>query len=109
MKYTELVNVIALGALREFWQRHPEAETALREWYRSLRRAEFASFAELGGAFSSADLARTSRGTVVTIFDVGGTKYRVVVKIDCPANLGLVRFVFTHAECTRWNQKGRPE
>jgi mRNA-degrading endonuclease HigB of HigAB toxin-antitoxin module len=26
-----------LGALKEFWERHPDAESALRAWYRNKK------------------------------------------------------------------------
>jgi len=33
------MRVIALGTLREFWRKRPEAEVPLRTWYAIARRA----------------------------------------------------------------------
>ena len=41
--------------LREFWQKHPEAEKVLREWHTVVEHAEFIDFNHVREFFNSAD------------------------------------------------------
>jgi len=41
------VRIIARRALREFWERHPDAEQPLRAWYHDARNADWRSPADL--------------------------------------------------------------
>lgn len=103
-----LVNVIAPKAIRDFVQRHPEADEVLRDWYNTLRKCEFQSWAELKNTFSSADVIPNEQAGLLVVFDVGGNKYRVIVKMDLQSNFAMIRHIFTHVEYTIWNRKGKP-
>ena len=70
------MHIISLKMLREFWQKHPEAENALRQWHTIVEHAEFRNFNHVRECFNSADYVPP-----YTIFDVGGNNYRVV---GCP-------------------------
>jgi mRNA interferase HigB len=70
------MHVIALKALREFWQRHPEAEQPLRNWHALAEHSRFRDFADLKRVFGSADYAPP-----YTVFDVGGNKFRLVTVV----------------------------
>ncbi|HWQ94568.1 MAG TPA: type II toxin-antitoxin system HigB family toxin, partial [Gammaproteobacteria bacterium] len=37
------MRIIALSRLREFWERHPQAEIPLRSWYADASRAHWKS------------------------------------------------------------------
>ena len=41
------MHIISRKALREFWERHPEAEDPLQNWYRIASHAEWKNLAEL--------------------------------------------------------------
>jgi mRNA interferase HigB len=97
------VTVVALRTLRNFWQRYPQAEAPLRQWYKAMNVRNYANFAELRAAFPAVDYAPP-----FTIFDVGGNKYRLVTIIDYPWRFVKIRHVFTHSEYDRWNRQGRP-
>jgi mRNA interferase HigB len=96
------VKVIAKRTLREFWLRHPAAETPLKLWYARTVRARWIRPSELRAQFGAAvDFVAGNRA----IFDIGGNKYRLVVKIDYVVGLVLVRFVGTHAAYDRIDAK----
>ncbi len=96
------MNVIAPRTLREFWQKHPEAESSMRFWYNTMRRINPASFQELRETFSSADYAAP-----YTIFNVGGNNYRVIVNIHYPSRAAFIKFVLTHIEYNAWSKAYR--
>ena len=96
------MNVIALRTLRAFWEKHPEAETSLRVWYKLLVKTEPQTFNELKDTFNSADYSDP-----YTIFDVGGNNYRVIVVMVYAGRAAFIKAVFTHVEYTKWNDRRR--
>lgn len=103
-----MVNVIAPKAIRDFVQRYPESDQVLRDWYNTLRKSEFQNWAELKATFSSLDLIPNQKNGLLVVFDIGGNKYRVVVKMDLQSNFAMIRHIFTHNEYMIWNKKGKP-
>jgi mRNA interferase HigB len=70
------MRVIALKALKTFWDDHSDAETALRAWYKTVRKDTWVDFASVRRSFGSADLA----GRCV-VFNIGGNKYRLIAAV----------------------------
>jgi mRNA interferase HigB len=92
------MQVIALRTLRLFWERHPQAETPIRNWYAAAARANWESPAEVKRRFgASVDFVADNR----IIFDLGGNKYRLVVHVAYRYRRVLVKFIGTNAEYDR--------
>jgi mRNA interferase HigB len=92
------VQIIALRTLRQFWDRHPQAETPIRDWYARVARAAWVSPADVKAEFgSTVDFVADNRA----IFDLGGNRYRLVVHVSYRYKRVLVKFVGTHAEYDR--------
>ena len=64
-----------------------------------MRKGEFNHFSELKEVFSSADYSDP-----VTIFDVGGNKYRLIVRVVYAIQCAYIVEIFTHQEYDRWNK-----
>lgn len=96
------MRVISKKPLRDFWQRHPEAQPALEEWFRKAMRVEAASVPALRDTFGSADYVDG-----YTIFDVGGNRYRIAAVVHYDKQRIYVRDVMTHAEYDRnaWRKR----
>ena len=88
------VRIIARRALREFWERHPDAEQPLRAWYHDARKADWRTPAEVKRAYANASIVGANR----VVFNIGGNKYRLVVAINYPFRVCYVRFIGTHAQ-----------
>jgi mRNA interferase HigB len=88
------VNVVARPILIAFWTKHPEAQASLSAWYNQARAAEWKTPQDIRAQFNSADFVGDSR----VVFDVGGNKYRVIVRISYVYKQVLIKFVGTHAE-----------
>lgn len=97
------MNVIAPRALRAFWERHPRAEAPLKVWLKLMQSSRYATWGELHDDFPRADYVGERR---VTIFDIGGNKYRLVTFIRYESQTVFVKHVFTHAEYDTWSRKG---
>ncbi|MEW4565082.1 type II toxin-antitoxin system HigB family toxin [Bremerella sp. JC770] len=92
------MRVISLRTLREFWKKHPDAEVPLRQWYRIAVNADWANLQALRQTYSHADGVTTSRGDTLTVFNIGGNKFRLIVRIRYDYQLINVRAVLTHDE-----------
>jgi len=90
------MHVISRKALRLFWERHPDGQTALARWFKVMRHTEFHSFNELRATSPSADQVD---GWIV--FNLGGNKYRLIASIHFNRGKVYIRQVLTHPEYTR--------
>lgn len=101
------MNVISLKKLQSFWKRHDQAETPLRQWFKDVRKASYQNLLELRTAHPYADYFE-ERDLEITIFNIGGNKYRVVTFVRYVSQTVYIKLVMTHAEYDRWNSQGRP-
>jgi mRNA interferase HigB len=93
------MHIISLKMLREFWQKHPEAEQALRQWHSVVKQAEFTDFNHIRQLFNAADYVPP-----YVVFDVGGNNYRVVVIVRYRFKKVFVQKVLTHRDYDEWNK-----
>jgi mRNA interferase HigB len=87
------MHVISKKKLREFWEEHPRAQSALEAWYQVAKHAEWESFAVVRQTFNTVD--QVGR---FTVFDIGGNKYRLIAAIHFNRGKLFVRHVLTHSE-----------
>jgi mRNA interferase HigB len=95
------MHVITRKRLNEFVENHPETKTALAQWYGTIKRNDFSSFANLKSMFPSADKVGK-----LTVFNVGGNKVRVIAAIHYNRKRVYIRAVLTHPEYdrSRWKE-----
>jgi mRNA interferase HigB len=91
------MRVISLKLLREFWERHPDAEEPLRHWYKTAILADWSSLQKVREAFPHVDGISTG-GETLTVFNIGGNKYRLIGRIRYDYQLINIRAVLTHQE-----------
>ena len=90
---------MARKTLVAFWTAEPAAKKPLEAWYAVAKAAEWKSPQDIKDQFRSADFLGDNR----VIFDIGGNKFRVVVRVSYPFKQVLVKFVGTHAEYDKIN------
>ena len=98
------MHVIAKPTLAAFWLRHPTAREPLLAWHRIMERERFAGFAHLREVFPGADLVDG-----LTVFNIGGDKWRLIAAIHYNRGKVYIRRVLTHAEYDREGWKRRPQ
>ncbi|SMF83016.1 mRNA interferase HigB [Azospirillum oryzae] len=92
------MQIIARRTLKEFWDRHPQAEAPLEVWYAQVKSASWQSPADIKREFgSTVDFIADNR----VIFDIGGNKYRLIVHVAYRFKRVLVKFVGTHKDYDR--------
>ncbi|MFZ4699952.1 MAG: type II toxin-antitoxin system HigB family toxin [Candidatus Methylumidiphilus sp.] len=98
----DAMHVIAKPALIAFWTKHPDAERPLQVWYQVMEREIFSDFNALRETFASADYVDG-----LTVFNMGGNKYRLIASIHYNRRKVYIRNVLTHAEYDREGWKRR--
>ncbi len=88
------MRVIAISTLKEFWDKHPDSELALKEWYVRTERAQWHSLNDMRNDFNSVDYVKNQR----YVFNIKGNNYRLVAAIKFTPKLVYIRFVGTHDE-----------
>lgn len=91
------MQIIARRTLRAFWERHPQAEGPLRAWYGLVAKAAWSGPADVRRGFGTADFVGDNR----VIFDIGGNKFHLVVRVSYRFQRVLVKFVGTHRDYDR--------
>jgi mRNA interferase HigB len=92
------VRVISLKPLRSFWNRYPDAQRPLRQWYAVTNHAQWKSLSDTRQDYPHADNVRTRDGDTLTVFNIGGNKYRLIARIRYDFQLINIRAILTHKE-----------
>ena len=93
------MRVFSKGMLREFWERHRDAQSALDEWYRVTRRAAWRRSADIRAHYADASFVGKDR----VVFNIKGNAYRLVTQVDYYRGRVYIRFIGTHARYNRIN------
>lgn len=89
------MQVISRRTLQLFWERHAEAEPPLRSWYSLASKAQWDTPQDVKNQFgATVDFVADSR----VIFDIGGNKFRLIVRVSYPYKRVLVKFIGTHKQ-----------
>jgi len=89
------VRIIARKTLQNFWQSgHADAEQPLKAWFAEARQANWRTMADVKQRYATASVIDAER----VVFNIGGNKYRLVVKLWFAGQAAFVKFVGTHAE-----------
>lgn len=89
--------------LTEFGERHPDAARPLRDWAQFIRRKRYRGHLELRADFPRADFS----GARTVVFDICGTRYRLVVDKRYGLGRACIRHVTTRQAYDRVMKRGR--
>ena len=67
-------------------------------WLKAARGANWRSLQDVRRTYGNADGVRVASGNTVTVFNVGGGKYRLIVAINYRWGMVYVLRFMTHAE-----------
>ena len=88
------MRIIALGTLRDFWQKHADAEVPLRSWYAAASRADWRSPTDVKAAYRNASFVAHNR----IVFNIKGNEYRLVAAVHYNRRMMFIRFIGTHRD-----------
>lgn len=88
------MKIISFKQLREFYEKDPKSEPAIKEWYKKAEKAHWNNFSDIKKTFNSVD----SVGNMRCVFNVKGNEYRIVAKVFFTIKSIYIRFIGTHKE-----------
>ena len=88
------MHVISHKKMKEFYERCPEAEKAIQQWYATVCECNWKNYADIKSFYNQTDAIGGQR----YVFDVGGNKYRIVTVIQFTIHRIYIRFAGTHDE-----------
>ena len=97
------MHVISRHALQEFWRLHPDAQEPLSAWFKVADQARWGGPTDVRVVYRTADFVGR-----LTVFNIGGNKYRLVTRIAYESQRIYVRAILTHAEYDRDDWKLDP-
>ena len=90
------MHVISRKKLIDFYRqtdRH-DAKGPLEAWYYEAKHAQWSSPTEVKAQYASASIIADNR----VVFNIGGNKYRLIVRMNYDSKTAFVRFIGTHGE-----------
>lgn len=91
------MRAIARKTLKDFWEKHADAEQPLKAWFHETKTARWKSFIAVKARYQSADALPGNR----VVFNIKGNTYRLIVHIHYNTGIAFIRFLGTHAEYDR--------
>ena len=93
------MHIISRKTLRVFYERPgcSDAKGPLDAWFHEVKRENWESPADIKAKYRSASFLKGNR----VVFNIGGNKYRLVVKVNYNTKTVFIRFVGTHNEYDR--------
>lgn len=88
------MRVVAKKILREFWEKHTDAEEQLKTWYKEASNATWQNPSDIKEEYIRASILKGGR----VVFDICGNKYRLVVDINYIRQWVFIRFIGTHTD-----------
>jgi mRNA interferase HigB len=87
------VRIVSRRQIRGFAARFPRAAEPLTHWANAVEAARWQNPGELKAAFSSADFVGD-----LTVFNVGGNKYRLIAFVHYRRQIVYIKQILTHEE-----------
>jgi mRNA interferase HigB len=91
------MRIISRKTLKEFWERHPDSEQALRAWYADVKQAVWKSPTDIKEVYRNASILAHNR----VVFNIKGNTYRLIAMINYEFGIVFVRFLGTHRDYDR--------
>lgn len=88
------MRIFTKGVLRDFWNKYPDSESALKTWHEVNEERNFSNPNEVISLFKGADTVGNGR----IVFNICRNKYRLIVKYEYSKKIAFVRFIGTHKE-----------
>ena len=94
--------------ITRFAGKHANAAEWLGNWVAVVNAAHWRTIQDIRAAFPAVDGGvKVKSGGIVTVFDVCGNKYRMIISVVYQAQLVVILEMMTHAEYSknRWKER----
>lgn len=88
--------------------KHPDCRNWIAHWIATVQLADWQTIHDVKAAYPSTDGGvKVSSGLIVTVFDVGGNKYRLIARLNYAQQAVTVLELLTHADYSKQHWKRR--
>jgi len=91
------MHIISFSKLKEYFNVEINSKSALQDWYKKVRKADWASFADMKRTFNSVDHVGGDR----YVFNIKGNQYRLVAIVRYRWKRIYIRWVGSHKDYDR--------
>lgn len=91
------MRIVSEKRIREFIEREPRSAEAMWYWADAVESAAWNNPGDLKAAFASASFVGD-----LTVFNIGGHKYRIVAFIHYRKQIVYIKKIGTHKEYDKW-------
>ncbi len=95
------MRIISRKRIIDFSKDHPSAKSSLETWYQITKAASFTTSGLLRRVFPSADRVVLKNGRELTVFNIGGNKFRLIAAIHFNTQMVFIRHILTHADYSK--------
>ncbi len=102
------MRVLNEQTIERFARQHPDSREWLEQWLVVARDAHWHTIQDVKTAYPAADGGvRMPSGAKVTVFDVGGNKYRMITNVIYATETVVILELMTHGEYSkdRWKRR----
>ena len=86
--------IFSKSTLREYWEKHADAEQYLKTWYDTAMNADWKTPGDVKHTYGKASILKNGR----IVFNIKGNAYRLVAKFNFEKQWIFIRFIGTHHE-----------
>ena len=91
------MRIVTERRIREFIEREPQSTDAIWHWAGAIESADWSNPGDLKATFASASFVGD-----LTIFNVGGNKYRIAAFVHNRKQIVYIKRIGTHEEYDKW-------
>ena len=91
------MRIVSEKCIREFAADAPHSAEAMKRWVRTVRSSVWRNSGEMKAAFPSASIVGD-----LTVFNIGGNKYRLAAYVHYRSRIVYVKKIGTHQEYDQW-------
>lgn len=88
------MRIFRYRTLAQYYHKHPDAKTALEDWFSKTEESEWNNFSDMKATFNSVDAVENHR----YVFNIKGNSYRLIAIVLFVPKHVYIRFIGTHAE-----------
>lgn len=95
------MRIIANRSITECWRKYPDAKSSLSIWEERIILANCKTHIELQKIFPDIDYIRNGNFKHLTVFNIKGNQYRLIVDIFFNSGQIFIKWFGTHAKYSR--------
>jgi len=101
MYICNVVRIIAISTLKNYWIKHKSAEQSLKSWIQEAENSIWKNSAELKAKYSNASIINSKRA----VFNIKGNEYRLIVDIEYRLKIIFIVWIGTHSQYDKIDAK----